>query len=228
MVQAVWERALDLVFPPRCASCGARGTLLCVECAARIVPIAPYACPICGRAVGTPGICALCRVHPPITRGIVAVARFDGPVRDCIHALKYERQRPYAALLANLTRPAFAALPSCDAVVPVPLAPHRLRERGFNQSALIAAALVVGGPVPLRAWLVRTRETPPQVGQDRAGRQANVAGAFACPDPAAVWGRHLLLLDDVMTTGATLDACADALYRAGAASVRALVVARPV
>lgn len=221
-----WEQALDLVFPPRCAVCAARGYLLCPTCAATITYIQSPACPMCGKRVTQPRICPVCRAYPSALDGMVAATVFEGPVRECIHALKYEGQRPYAETLAAIARPAFAALPRPDALVPVPLSTQRERGRGFNQSALIARHLA-GDDVPVMSgWLVRSRDTPPQVGQDRAARQANVAGAFLCPDPAAIRGRHLLLLDDVATTGATLDACARALRGAGAASVRALVVAR--
>jgi ComF family protein len=223
---AWWERALDLVFPPRCVVCAARGYLLCPPCAAAITYIRPPACSMCGKRMTQPGICPVCRAYPNTLDGMVAATVFEGPVRACIHALKYEGQRPYAETLAAIAQPAFAALPRPDALVPVPLSRQRQRGRGFNQSALIARHLA-GDDVPVApGWLARTRDTPPQVGQDRAARQANVADAFACPDPAAVRGRHLLLLDDVATTGATLDACARALRGAGAASVRAIVVAR--
>jgi ComF family protein len=220
-----WERVLDLVFPPRCAACGARGYLLCPDCTAAISYIQPPACPHCGRRMTRPGICPVCRAYPNALDGMVAATVFAGPVRECIHALKYEGQRPYAGTLAAIARPAFAALPRPDALVPVPLFPKRERGRGFNQSALIARHLA-GDDLPVApGWLARTRDTPPQVGQDREARHANVADAFVCPD-AAVRGRHILLIDDVATTGATLDACARALRTAGAASVRALIVAR--
>ncbi len=222
----LWERALDLVFPPRCAGCEARGHLLCPECSAAIPFIAPPACPRCGGPVSRPGICPTCRAIPNALDGMVAATLFAPPVRECIHALKYERQRRYAPILAAIARPALATVPMPDALVPVPLFPARERARGFNQAALIAQHLV-GDDLPIMpGWLVRTRNTPPQVAQDREGRYANVADAFACPDPAMVRGRHLLLLDDVATTGATLDACARSLRVAGAASVRALVVAK--
>lgn len=222
----LWERALDVVFPPRCAGCGARGVLLCPACAAAILTIQPPACPQCGRRAAHPGLCPSCRAYPNALDGMVAATEFVGPVRACIHALKYEGQRGYAAVLAAMARPALPRLPVPDAIVPVPLSRERQRERGFNQSLLIARQLAGDTQPVLPAWLARTRDTPPQVGQDRAARHANVAGAFACPDPTAVRGQHILLLDDVATTGATLDACARALRAAGAASVHALVVAR--
>ncbi|MGI8857668.1 MAG: double zinc ribbon domain-containing protein [Thermomicrobiales bacterium] len=223
----LWERALDLVFPPRCAACGARGYLLCPACAAAITYIQPPACPKCGKRMTQPGICPVCRAYPNALDGMVAATLFVGPVRECIHALKYEGQRSYAATLAAVARPAFAAMARPDALVPVPLFPTRERGRGFNQSALIARRLAGDDVTVMPGWLARTRDTPPQVGQDREARHANVADAFVCPDPAAVQGRHLLLFDDVATTGATLDACARALRAAGAASIHALVVARP-
>ena len=221
----LWERALDVVFPPRCAGCGARGVLLCPACLAAIAYIGPPACPSCGGRTTRPGTCPVCRAYPNALDGIVAATAFERPVRECIHALKYEGQRGYAAVLAAMARTALIRLPVADVVVPVPLSRERLRDRGFNQSLLIAQHLAGDALPVLPGWLARTRDTPPQVGQDREARHANVADAFACPDPA-VRGQRILLLDDVATTGATLDACARALRAAGVASVHALVVAR--
>ncbi len=222
----LWERALDLVFPPRCAGCAARGYLLCPACMAAIAYIQPPACPKCGRHTARPGICPYCRAYPNALDGMVAATAFETPVRECIYALKYEGQRDYTTILAEMARTALTRLPVPDAIVPVPLARERQRARGFNQSLLIARHLAGDALPVMPTWLARTRDTPPQVGQDREARHANVADAFACPDPAAVRGQHVLLLDDVATTGATLDACARALRASGVASVHALVVAR--
>lgn len=222
-----WERSLDLIFPPRCAGCKTKGHLLCPACRAAVTPMTPPVCPSCGRSNYAPVVCVNCRAHPPQMDGTVVAAVFAHPVRECIHALKYEGQRRHAAVLAEIAHAAFARVPPCDAVVPVPLHPARERARGFNQAALMARHLTRGGDIPvLPGWLARTRDTPQQVGQDRAARQANVHGAFACPDPGAVRGARILLLDDVATTGATLDNCARTLRAAGAASVHAFVVAR--
>lgn len=198
-----WAHALDFLFPPRCAECKIRGTPLCPPCAAAVE-----------------------RYYGPQAGGVVAALVFTGATRACIHALKYDGQRRYAPILAALASPALVYLPPPDALVPVPLAPQRARSRGFNQSALIADALAapLGWQVEPH-WLVRVRETPPQVGQDRAARRGNMVGAFVAD--AAVWGRHICVVDDVMTTGATLNACTTALWAMGAASVRAFVVAYP-
>ena len=199
---AAWEWLLDLVFPPRCIGCGVSGTPFCPACAASTAPALPT-------TVGT----------------VTAALLFEGATRESIHALKYEGQRRYAPLLAALARPAFVRLPSPNALVPVPLAQARYRQRGFNQSALLAHALAA--PLGWRVeagWLTRVRETPPQVGLNDHERRANVAGAFAA-NPA-VYGQHVCVIDDVATTGATLDACAEALYAAGAAAVWAFAIAR--
>jgi ComF family protein len=144
--------------------------------------------------------------------------------------LKYGQERHLVDLLGGLLQQCLANRPlSVDALVPVPLDAARLRARGYNQAALLAASLgaALGWPV-LPDALQRTRPTRPQVGLSPRERRANVRGAFGCPAPSLVQGRRLLLIDDVMTTGATLDACAEALVVAGAARVYGLVVARDV
>ncbi len=153
-----------------------------------------------------------------------------GSVRRAVHRLKYHRD---LALAETLAGELLALVQSegwaVEAVVPVPLGPMRRRERGYNQAALLAFPLALGLGVPYRGGaLARTRETASQVGLGAAARRRNVAGAFAVVQPQAVEGKILLLVDDVMTTGATLDAAASALKNAGARRVFAVTVARAV
>jgi ComF family protein len=158
----------------------------------------------------------------------VAFALYGGPVAVALRRLKYGDRPDLAGPLGHLLRRAARDARLCaDLVVPVPLHPARLAERGYNQAALLgaAAASELGAPLAATA-LRRTRHTPQQARLDRARRLENVARAFQVRDPGRVRGRRVVLVDDVTTTGATLAACAEALRAAGAASVQALVVAR--
>jgi ComF family protein len=146
-----------------------------------------------------------------------------------VHQLKYRHARVLAPLLAELLATSLSKRPlQADLVIPVPLSVRRFRERGYNQSMLIARELgsLTSLPAPQDGVLARIRDTPPQVGLSAADRLKNMRGAFACVDPSRVRGRRCALLDDVMTTGATLEACAETLRQAGAEKVFGLVVAR--
>jgi ComF family protein len=156
-------------------------------------------------------------------------------MREAIHALKYGGRpvvaTPLGRLLADLAPGVVPAPPAewAEGLVPVPLHRARLAERGFNQAELLAAPCAARWRLPVFGRvLVRTRPTPPQTDLDAAARRANVRNAFAVPRPAEVRGRRLLLVDDVLTTGATADAAAQALRAAGAAAVGVLTLARVV
>ena len=195
--------------PPRCASCERRVPLLrsfCGACAASVHGVS---------ASGPQGFAAY---------------GYGGALGRAITKFKYERRpdlaRPLADLMWRVLEP-HASDARDDLVIPVPLHPVRLAERGYNQSALLARRLArrLGAPsVPLA--LARTRETAQQASLDREGRRINVDGAFVARRPEELVGRTVLLVDDVRTTGATLDACTEALRRAGALRVRWAVVAR--
>lgn len=233
---ALFARVLDLLFPPHCAACGARGAVLCPSCVATIRAPEVDDCARCRRPlpprVGTDpvGLCAACQADATVhLAGLRVAARYEGTVRQAIWQLKYQRQRRLAEPLGDMLAGACADLaPHIDLIVPVPLHPSRQRQRGFNQAALLARRCALRLRLPARVdVLARVRATPPQVGLGVAARAANVAGAFAVRTPALVAGRCLLLVDDVCTSGATLAAAAEPLRAAGAVGVWGLAVARP-
>jgi ComF family protein len=176
------------------------------------------------------GQCPRCRRHPPPISAARAAGEYEGPLRGILHAFKYEGRRGLAPRLGALLRGAGADLLSdADCVVPVPLHPWRRLRRGFNQAGALARQL--GPPAVPGLW--RARATSPQTGLDAAARRRNVRGAFVLsplvpPRSRAHWlaNRTVVLVDDVRTTGATLNACAAVLLDAGAREVRALTVAR--
>ena len=176
------------------------------------------------------GLCGRCRQHPPAFDAARSWAVMEGSVRQALHRLKYHRDLALAETLAAILLGMVRSLGwQVEAVMPVPLGRARQQERGYNQAALLAFPLALGLHVPYRGGvLVRVRETRSQVGLTAAERRRNVAGAFGVRRPAAVAGRGVLLVDDVMTTGATLDAAAAALKASGARQVFAVTVARAV
>jgi ComF family protein len=234
---------LDLVFPVVCPVCLIRSDdpahrPFCGPCwAALPVGLGP-GCSVCGEPF--PGLggalpCDACRRTPPPYAFARAVAEYRDGMREAIHALKFGGRPVLATPLGRLLAEAGArALPAppgdwAEGLVPVPLHPARLAERGFNQAELLAAPCAARWRVPvLPRALVRTRSTLPQTDLDPAARRANVRDAFRVPRPAAVQGRRVLLVDDVLTTGATVGAAARALRAAGAAAVGVLTLARVV
>ncbi len=236
-VQRVGEAALALLFPPHCAVCGSdtlAGNHLCDPCGQKTWRIEPPFCRRCSEpfdgAIEGEFECANCGDRTLHFDSAIAPYLSRGVVREFIHRLKYDRERslrvPLAAWLADaLTDDRITAHP-VDAIVPVPLHAARFRERGFNQAALLAEQLSVGARVPMSDLLQRTRYTTTQTRLDRHERMENMRNAFRVRDPATVNGRHLLLVDDVFTTGSTVDECARVLRAAGAASVRVATVAR--
>lgn len=207
-----------------------RGADLCTECRTALPWLERAVCPYCARPSRLARICGVCERDGRPLDGVRAACRFEGMAREAIHDLKYRRIRSRAGVLADVLAEALARRPlAVDVLAPVPLAPGRLRQRSFNQSALVAQ--LVGERLGLTVApeaLIRTRETPPQVGRTAAERRTNIAGAFACRLPDAVKGRRVAVVDDVMTTGATLAACAEPLRLAGATRVYGLVAARDV
>ncbi len=177
-------------------------------------------------------LCGACSVEMPPFAGARSFGYYTGEISRLVQGFKFERRRNLVGLLAPLLAAAFGATWSrsdFDVVVPLPLHPRRQRERGFNQAALLASRLAKSLVVPCsQGALARVRDTPPQVGLTDAERLRNVRAAFECRRQAPVAGRRVLLVDDVMTTGATASSATEALCEAGARSVAVLTVARAV
>jgi competence protein ComFC len=221
-------RLLDLLFPPRCVNCKKPNQVLCKTCFDSIRLITTPICQRCGHPLRTVrAACPECRAHPLTITMIRAAAWHEGAIREAIHALKYLRRRDVAAPLASLLSSALppADLP-IDFITSVPLFPLREQERGYNQAELLAIQVARQVRLPYEAVLARTRATADQIGLDGRARRVNVADAFAATT-RSLNNKAVLLIDDVCTTGATLDACALALFQEGARAVYGLTVARP-
>jgi ComF family protein len=218
--------AADLLFPPQCVLCGAGGTLLCDACTDALPLASGARCDICWMPIRRGGPCAHCTAEPPRFTSLRAAFAMQQGARRLAHELKYEGMtalaEPMAALIAAQLR-----TDGADIVVPIPLYPSRERARGYNQAAELARHLAACAGVPLDARAARRlRNTEPLAKtMHREQRRAIVAGAFAARRDR-VEARRILLIDDVVTTGATLDSCASALLDAGAAEVRCLTWAR--
>lgn len=237
IARRIGEALLSLLYPPHCANCGAgtaAGEHLCKPCAAGASRIEAPFCRTCSQpfegAITSEFTCQNCaerRLHFEC-----AVARYAsrGVVREFLHRFKYDRHFFLRHQLAAWAAEAFdderlRAAP-VDALVPVPLHPARFREREFNQAAEIARLLGRRRGIPVWQALRRIRYTTTQTRLDRQERMENLRDAFRVRHSPPVQSCHLLLVDDVFTTGSTVEECARALRRAGAASVRVVTVAR--
>jgi ComF family protein len=222
--------ALDLLFPPKCLGCGKEGNLICHACQHQLTPIVDPICPRCGRPQASSILCPVCANWPASIDCIRAPLRFEGLTRQIIHQFKYKNLRTLALPLAHILKNYLLKAPlPVEAVIPVPLHPRRLRERGYNQSGLLAKEVGRLMNLPLvDAEVRRVKYVIPQARTHSAQeRQVNVKGAFHCPEFSKP-GQSVLLIDDVTTSGATLDACAHALKLAGCGPIYGLVVAREI
>ncbi len=230
------SRLQDLIFPPVCLGCEtalSNHDALCPGCWSQLDFIRP---PLCDRLgipmpydTGGTMVSAAAAADPPSYDKARAVAHYSGVMRDLVHRFKFADGHDLRNLLSRLLLEAGGELlKDADVIVPMPLSRGRLMSRRFNQSGLLAQTLSRASGVPYSpASLVRTRSTRPQVGLTRAERAANVRGAFAVPETKAsgITGRRVLLVDDVITTGASCQSAARALKKAGAAQVDVLVLA---
>ena len=234
---ALGRRLVDAVLPPRCLACGEEvsgAAGVCPRCWSALRFLAPPWCRVCGLPfafdAGPAATCDACSDQPPAYTSARAALAYDAAARPLILGFKHgDRTLAAPVFAAWIAAAAATELAAADVLVPVPLHYRRLLQRRYNQAAVIAQALARGGGPPLLVdGLVRRRATPSQGHRDRAARRANVAGAFAVPARRrpAIAGRRVALVDDVMTSGATADACVAALQEAGAAAVHVITLAR--
>lgn len=224
--QLLWS-GLDWIFPPRCAGCGKVKDRFCQDCWKSVVLIQSRVCTICGQPLFTSDLCNQCSQKRPSFSALRSWAQYSGPLRQAILRLKYRRDLALGDVLAAPLIQFFRELDwEVDCVIPVPISLVRLRERGYNQVSLIALPLALALGIPyLAKGLKKTRETRSQVGLSAEERTQNVFQAFEA-DSGLVSGRRVLVVDDVITTGATMEACAFSLKEAGALEVYGITLAR--
>lgn len=224
------ELAVDSFFPRRCVGCGKIGGFLCPQCLGKLPRILPPLCPNCGRPQASGIVCPSCWQRRTEINGIRSPFRFDEVIRKAIHELKYRNLRAISPCLAELLAAYLKSNPlPGEALICVPLHPRRLKERGYNQSSLLARELGRRIDLPvIEDCLIRVKQVQPQVrAVDVEERRRNVADAFVCRDEK-VNGRQIILIDDVCTSGATLESCAAALKNKRATSVWGLTLAREI
>ena len=218
--------ALDLMFPVTCLGCNRYGRIICDSCAEDLPRLLPPFCPLCAQP-GASGRCPWCASATPFFDGIIVPYLMQGLVREAVHAFKYRNTFAASGQLAELLAAHLIANPlPADVIAPIPLHSRRLRERGYNQAGLLARDLgkLTGIPVD-EALVIRVEDTPQQARTaSREARRENVSGSFR--STANAHGLSVILVDDVVTTGATMSACAGALKAGGADRVWGLALAR--
>lgn len=220
------QQLSEILLPGNCLLCATESatSLLCPACADDLPPLPNTLCPQCGEQTTYGERCGACLKETPYFASTVALFRYDFPADRLIHTLKYAHQLAVAAWLGELLARRLEDSP-CDLIMALPLHPSRLGERGFNQSVEIARPISAALKKPLLLdALSRVRATPPQADLALKDRARNVRGAFECSLDLA--GRNVLLIDDVMTSGATLNECARILHLHGARRVDVAVAAR--
>jgi ComF family protein len=228
LYRLTWD-LIDVLFPPACGGCKQAGVRWCQTCQQETQIVCPPLCEICGQSIQTNRICSRCLQHEPQIKAIRSWADFQGPVRKALQDLKYRRNIGLGITLSNFLVELVRQYPwKVDLLSPVPLGRNRQKERGYNQADLLAKPLAFNLQLPYNPRiLVRKRETQSQVELSLAERRTNLKDAFQA-DPKKVKGKNIMVVDDVTTSGSTLEACAIALLEAGAKTVYGVTVARAI
>ena len=238
----ILRRVLDIIFPSSCSFCksplgDSSIPYFCSSCWTDFALLAGPVCPRCGRLFGSPEAlshnpefeCGACRKDPPRFDQSLSIGYFEGPLREAIHQFKYRPCRSLGRPLGDWMARNVRVIQDIDLIMPVPLHVRRLRHRGFNQALLLADRMSRTHTIQLSYDnLIRSRPTRPQVELTGEERVQNVAGAFSLKRPADVASKRIVLVDDVFTTGATMNECASVLKDSGAARVYAFTLARAV
>ena len=217
------ELFVAILAPHRCIGCLAEGTYLCDDCAYSLLEPVPSQCYRCNEPSDYSHICAQCKVHAGLDEVWIA-AQYTGVAKDVIHALKFGRVKAAASPIAKAICRALPLSDGSHIICPVPTANKRVRHRGYDLAVLIATAVSKNQRLPCQILLIRNSSTR-QVGAGRSDRFRQLAGAFSVSPSANVNGVNVLLVDDVLTTGATLETAAHELKKHGVASVSAAVFA---
>jgi len=235
-IETIGKTFLNLLYPLRCASCGKDLEALdelhvCGRCLKSIRPNPAPHCVVCGRSLyNAREICADCRKDRPVFERAYSACVYEGALKEMIHAFKFKRRIALSGILSDImvdfARDNSEVADGVEIITFVPLHASRLREREFNQSEALARGFGLASGVPCVDALRKARKTAPQNELSKDERTLNLAGAFKVKDAAAVNGKTVLLIDDVMTTGSTLNECAKALLGAGAKAVRCCTLAR--
>ncbi len=234
----IWkQKCLDFLWPPVCAHCrkdlpGSYSGTLCLACRTQLVPLeAPFCLRCADISPLRHGVCASCQGEKFACRLIRAAFLYRGPIHSWVYSFKYRGRFPAAQEAGRLMArhwARFRELPAPEILVPVPLHFRRENERGYNQAEILAGAISKETGIPVLNPLIRVRKTKPQWELDKKDRKQNIAGAFKVARPGDILGRKLVLIDDVCTTGFSLEACALELKRSGAVDVCAYAFAREV
>ncbi len=229
---SLWRHLTDAVFPEYCLGCRAEGRSICRSCLGTIFYPGIEECPRCHAASASGAPCGSCRRQTPLS-GVIAMLRYTEAslAGRLIHAFKYDGVETvgmvFAGAIETYAREHPAFFHGITRIMPVPLHPRRYAERGFNQAGIFAQALGIGSAKRVdEISLRRTRQTLRQVRLTKPEREQNVRGAFACSSPDRLSGERVCLVDDVFTTGSTMEECARVLLQAGAGEVRGFALAR--